>query len=122
MHTTSSGPYALPALNKIYGLLFCDQPLLFAFVKKQVSLYPWNILMAARPSIEQLHAIAEDDATESRMQPLANRQLTRTSEPITVKKLLSVVVEVGGEEGLDTLAVYKNGTARCLNYSSKTIF
>jgi len=122
MHTTAPGPYPLTALNRIYELLFCDQPLLFASAEKQGTLYPWNILLAAQPSVEQLQAIAEDDSAESRMQLLAYRRLTETGETITVKKLLAVIVEVGLEGGLDTLAAYHDGTARYLNYSGKTIF
>lgn len=122
MHTTTAGSYALPALNKIYELLFCDQPLLFVSNEKQASLYPWNVLLAAQPSMEQLHTITQDASAESRMQLLAYRRLTEMGEIINTKKLLGVVVEVGMEDGLDTLAAYQDGTARYLNHSGRTIF
>lgn len=122
MHTTISGPYTLPALNKIYELLFCDQPLLFASDEKQASVYPWNVLLAARPSIEQLRSITQDASAEARMKLLAYRRLAEKGDIIITKKLLGVVVEVGLEGGVDTLAAYEDGTARYLNYSGKTIF
>ena len=122
MHTTTLGSYALPALNKIYELLFCDQPLLFVSNEKRASLYPWNVLLAAQPSVEELCCITQDASAESRMQLLAYRRMAEMGEIVDTKKLLGVVVEVGLEDGLDTLAAYKDGTARCLNYSGRTIF
>jgi hypothetical protein len=105
----------------IYELLFCDRPELYNRNSEAKSSYPWNILSAHEPSVKELQAITEDETLESRVQLLAWHRLREMAADIETKKLVGVVIEVGLEGGLDTLAAYKDGCARYLNHSGKMI-
>lgn len=121
MQTTTAQPYASEGLNTIYELLFCDKPFLFTASEEARKHYPWNILLAEQPPAAELEAIAADASAETRMQLLAYNRLQEAGFKPQQKKLLGVVIEVGLEDGLDTLAAYKDGTARYINHSGKMI-
>ena len=106
-------PYSNPAFNNIYNMLFCDDIELYrnATAKQE---YPWNILLSENANATELLKVASDPELETRIQLLAYHLLGSDA-----KKFLGVVVEVGMEGGLDTLAAYKDGTARYINHSEK---
>ena len=71
--------------------------------------------------IEGLQKITTDTAIESRAKILAYNQLAKNDFIAEKKELLAVIVEVGLDHGLDTLAAFKDGTARYINQTGKMI-
>jgi hypothetical protein len=114
-------PYNDEALNRIYELLFCDDVELFRSSAKQKDVYPWSTIFADKPESIQLRKIIDDPNAETRVQVLAANRLRGLGEPLPAKQLFGVIVEVAMPEGLDTLAAYRDGTARYINYSGKMI-
>jgi hypothetical protein len=108
------------ALNNLYALLFCDDLELFREGAK-AGTGPWQELFRSPPNIPALREIANDERQESRIRLLAFRKIEEIGEPVADRVLLGVVIEVGMDEGLDTLAVYRDGTARLINYSGKMV-
>jgi hypothetical protein len=121
METLTTSPYINESFNKIYELLFCDNPELYRPAKTELSEYPWNVLFADKPSVNDLQNILQDEEAETRVKLLAHRILKPLDEPENGKELLGVIVEVGLDEGLDTLAAYQDGTARYINHAEKVI-
>lgn len=116
----ASGPYKDSATNLIYNLLFCDDLDLFKINTKPPYSYPFDILFTADTSAADLQKIVEDNTAEPRIRLLAcNRLLAKGGQP--KKELLSVIVEVGLDDGLDVLASFKDGTARYINYTGQMI-
>lgn len=107
-------PYKNPAFNNIYNMLFCDDIELYRNNATGEAAYPWDILFSKNATKEELLKVATDGSLETRMQLLAYKLLGSDA-----KKFLAVIVEVGMEDGLDTLAAYKDGTARYINHSEK---
>jgi hypothetical protein len=93
--------YADPAVDSLYQLLFADD----------LAAFPSEGLSDA-----ELSAIADDVAAESRLRVVAYRRL-RSIGRDTDGPLLGVVVEVGLDAGLDTLAAYVDGRVRYINHS-----
>src|SRR5262249_46487538 len=73
------------------------------------------------PDIEKLARLANDEKTESRVRILAYNKLMLLGQAAEEKILLGVIIEVGLDGGLDTLAAYQDGTARDINQSEKMI-
>ncbi|MDQ3017498.1 MAG: hypothetical protein M3R25_12355 [Bacteroidota bacterium] len=113
-------PYSQESYNKIYNLLFCDDPALFQFDKASPP-YPWDILMAPDPLKDQLEKVALDIGVESRLRLLAYKLMKKAGWHDESKNLLGFVIEIGFDDGLDTLAVYKDGTARYINHKESMI-
>lgn len=104
-------PYRQDYLNELYNQFFCDDISLY-LKEDAVGTPPWDILSSA--DIKALKNLAEDESQESRIRLLACRQLALTDDPLTEKILLGVIIEVAMDKGLDTLAVYADGTARLI--------
>lgn len=120
MQRVLPAPYKDEGLNNIYNLLFCDQPTLYKPESLPLS-YPWNVLMSAAPSENELRKITEDESIETRQVLLAYQLLADQGYQAHGRELLGVVIEVGLDDGLDTLAAYKDGTARYINHSGRMI-
>lgn len=118
--SASSNPYQDESMNKIYNQLFCDNCEVYG-ASTGASEYPWNILFANNPGIEQLKAITADETLQSRHKILAFNLLAAIGEPTENKQLLGVIVEVDLPGGLDVIAAFRDGTARYINYSGKLI-
>lgn len=114
-------PYKNDSFNKIYDILFCDQPELYRPARQQATEYPWNVLFAESPDADALNEMIEDEQLESRVKLLAYRLLADIGQPAAENVLLGVIVEVGLEGGLDVLAAYQDGTARYINHAEKII-
>ena len=112
-------PYAAPATNYLYNLLFCDDPSLFRNEQTASSATPWSTLLAEHPDPAALEAIANSEAEESRLRALACNRLRAAGHPVPAKQLLGVIVEVPLQQGLDVLAAYPDGRVRYLNQSGK---
>ena len=116
----ADGPYSNEGLNKIYNLLFCDNLAAYKSDHAAAS-YPWSVLFADDPEVEQLKALTKDMTLESRVRILAYNLLNAAKITTEPKELLGVIVEVALPEGLDVLAAYNDGTARYINHSEKLI-
>lgn len=114
-------PYQSTGVNTLYNMLFCDNMELYKKDKKSKEVYPWDILISDKIDSPGLQKIIKDNALESRMKILAYHKLPIEEHENEDKELLGVIVEVGLDEGLDVLASYKDGTARYINYTEKTI-
>ena len=113
-------PYSQESFNTIYNLLFCDEPELFKSGVTSTE-YPWNILFSENPDKEALQKIGNDTGVECRLRLLAFYLLKNLGAHDDSKKFLGFVIEIGMDEGLDTLAVYKDGTARYINHKESMI-
>ncbi len=113
-------PYAQESINTIYNLLFCDEPSLFQ-IDKPTSTYPWDILLAPKPDKEQLIKVSHDTSLECRLRILAYTLLKKAGWHDDSKDFLGFVIEIRFDDGLDTLAVYKDGTARYINHKESMI-
>ena len=110
--------YSDPAIDQIYELLFCDE---LALYRGDPTAYPWSVLLASPPDVEDLNKLVNDEDIETRPRILAANLLRSMGKPDEGKQLFGVIVEVGLDEGLDTLAAYEDGTARYINYSGSMI-
>ncbi len=110
--------YSDPAIDQIYELLFCDDLELY---RGEITVYPWSVLFASPPDITDLEKLVDDDEVETRPRILAANLLRTLGKPLDDKQVFAVLVEVGLDEGLDTLAAYEDGTARYINYTGKMI-
>jgi hypothetical protein len=108
---TASNPYQNEAINKIYNQLFCDNIEMYES-KSIANIYPWNILFANNPDIEELETIIHDNTLQSRHKILAYNLLAAGGETLEEKELLGVIVEVALPGGLDVIAAFRDGTAR----------
>lgn len=113
-------PYRNQALNKVYHLLFCDRFELFQFEGSE-KMYPWNILLAEQPDIPSLQTVVNDRGLETRARIIAHKRLRSLNVPAGEKELLAIIIEVGLEKGLDTLAVFRDGTARLIHHSESML-
>lgn len=118
----SHTPYKDPGINDIYNLLFCDDLSLFQKNFAGEISSPWDVLFSSNPDVEALKNIASSPSLEGRVRMLAYNQLRALNQPVPEKELLGVIIEVGLNEGLDTLAVFSDGGIRYINYTGKTAF
>ena len=118
---STAGPYKDPAINLIYELLFADRPELFKQHYTGTLDPPWSTLFADHPDVQSLHKIAGERKNESRVRMLAFTQLRRAGQKVPKGEYLGTIIEVRLSEGLDTLAVFGDGSARYLNYSGKMV-
>lgn len=116
-------PYRNDALNLIYSLLFCDDLNLFrdSHQAQDAGADPWQLLFNPQTSAADLQKVVSDRTLESRMRLLAASRLRSMNVKPELKELLGVVIEVGLEDGLDTLAGYNDQTARYINFSEKMV-
>lgn len=112
-------PYKKPEADFIYNLLFCDDLALFRGDKSTEAEEPWATVLAAKPRVAALRAIADDESQESRVRVLAYNRLREMKQAVPSKRLLGVIVEVPLESGLDVLAAFPDGRVRYINQSGK---
>lgn len=121
MQTVIEQPYTNQGLNRIYDLLFCDDPELFRPAKSEEIGYPMNTLFSDKATAEDLRQLIADEQVETRIKILAYHKLASPGKQDEKKELLGVIIEVGLENGLDVLAAYRDGTARYINHSGKMV-
>ncbi len=115
-------PYRDEATNTIYNLLFCDDIELYkAKHRGAIDDGPWKTVFATPGDKKSLEALALNTSEETRLRVLANNALRKMSIAPRRKELLGVIIEVGLDGGLDTLAAYQDGRARYINQSGKII-
>jgi hypothetical protein len=118
-HPSEGAIKAYKDANLIYNLLFCDNLKLYRENFKGEMVSPWVELFSETK--ENLQKIISDPKWESRVIILAYNELRRLGAKAQRKELFGVIVEVGMDNGLDTLAVYSDYTARYINYTEKMI-
>ncbi len=116
---TTGGPYRDNTANLIYQLLFCDRPQLFKQHHKGNLAPPWSTLFSTTPDLEAMAKIAGDRHQESRVRTRAFNALRAAGRPVAQKEYLGTIIEVRLPDGLDTLAVFADGSARYINHSGK---
>ncbi len=116
-----SGPYPDDSINLVYQMLFADNAELYRNHATQPLGYPFDILLSNSPSNADLQRIVDDNAVETRAKLLAYNWLLTNGHRPEKKQLLAVIVEVGLDGGLDTLAAYSDGTARYINYTGSMV-
>jgi hypothetical protein len=109
-------PYAEPALNRIYNMLFCDDPRVFAPQPGREPA-PWqSVLFARHVNADAVLALANDKQQDARVRCMAFNWLRQQGHQVPTRELLGAVMEVPLEGGLDVLAVYIDGSVRYLNH------
>jgi hypothetical protein len=116
----TANPYKDEGLNNIYNLLFCDDMALYQSGTGAEG-YPWNVLFATTPGIDQLKNVIADITLEARQKVLAYKLLSEKGAAADKKELLAVIVEVALPEGLDVLAAFADGSSRYINHSEKLL-
>lgn len=116
-----SQPYSDSGTNLIYNLLFCDNLDLYKSNTQAPYSYPFNVLFSNTSTVTDFQKIINDTSTDSRVKILAYNQLILKGHVPDQKELFAVIIEVGLDEGLDTLASFKDGTARYINHSGKIL-
>lgn len=120
-NTTPAKPYHTPAINLVYDLLFCDDVELYKNNFTGTPDFPWNILFNNKASVTELEKIITDTKVGSRAKTLAANALKAAGQPLIKKQLYGIVIEVGLENGLDTLAAYRDGSARYINHAENMV-
>ena len=116
---TTDGPYKDEPTNLIYQLLFCDRVQLFKEHYSGKVQHPWSELFRKKPDLAAIARIAGDTREESRVRMLAFNMLRAAGRTVPKKDYLGTIIEVRLEEGLDTMAVFADGSARYINHSGK---
>lgn len=112
-------PYADAAINHIYHLLFCDQPLAFK-PRAGARAAPWQLVLYAEPvAPAAVRALADDQTAEGRVRALAYNWLRANGHAVPARQLLGTIVEVPLDGGLDVLAAYTDGGVRYINQTGK---
>ena len=116
-----NGPYKEGSTNLIYQLLFCDNLELYKVNTPPPYSYPFDVLFAETSTAADLQKMIDDTAMDPRVRMLAYNKQSALGHKPTKKELLAVIVEVGLDGGLDTLASFANGTARYINQTGKLL-
>lgn len=112
-------PYRDEGINLIYHLLFCDHLDLYRSNHKGDLAPPWSTLFADSPDHAAISRIAGHKAQESRVRMLAFNLMRTAKLHVPAKLHLGTIIEVGLPDGLDTLAVFADGSARYINHTGK---
>lgn len=119
--TASRNAYKDESTQLIYDLLFCDRLSLYKKNHKGELQEPWTTLFAEPPDYSAVQRIAEDSSQESRIRVLAFNLLRSGNREVPKKIHLGTIVEVTMPGGVDTLAVFSDGTARYINHSGRMV-
>ena len=110
-------PYGQENVDLVYNLLFCDDPSIFRSAQDQGG--PWQLVLRSESDPSAVTRLAEDESQESRLRCLAFNWLRKNNHPVPTRRLLGSIVEIGLDNGLDTLAVFKDGRVRYINHTGK---
>jgi hypothetical protein len=121
-HAVSYSPYKDEAANTIYNLLFCDDLARYKAKHRGPIDGPWKVLFADPKDVKALQVLASNSSEESRVRILAFNALGKKTASTLRKELLGVIIEVGLDGGLDTIAAYRDSGARYINQSGKMLF
>ena len=114
-------PYEENYTNVIYNLVFCDSLEWYKDNMEAPYSFPFDVLFSETSTVPKLQEISDDMEHDTRLRLLAYRKQQALGHTPGQKELLAVIVEVGLENGLDTLASFNDGTARYINYTEKVL-
>jgi hypothetical protein len=114
-------PYKGQSQNLIYNLLFCDNPEVLRSSFKGEPSGPWKTLFSQEASDAELEAIASDEKLETRLRIMAFNAL-KGHPAKNSRDILGLILEVGMEGGLETLAIYQDYRVRYINSSEEMLF
>jgi len=117
----SFSPYDTYETNFIYNLLFCDTASLF-YPKEDKEFTDWHKTLFQNPTKEDVLNLANDENSESRVRALAYNWLRENGYEVTDNILLGVIIEVSLENGLDTLAVFKDTGIRYISHGGSMVY
>ena len=120
-HDLKYRPYKNDAVDTIYNLLFCDDLSLYKAKHTGPIEGPWLVVFSTPPDVKHLQTLATNPSQETRLRILAFNELNKQNLKAQKKELLGVIVELGLENGLDTLAAYQDRRIRYINQSGKII-
>ena len=109
-------------LTFIYEMLFCDELSFYAQTLEDLTPYPWSVLFDPAATAPDLYEVIDNSDDNSRVKLLAYNKLLQGHHPVLRREILAVIVEVGLQKGQDTLACYRDGTARYINHTGKIVF
>jgi hypothetical protein len=112
-------PYSQSDGNRAYNLLFCDKPEGFRPAAGEQPVAWQAILFGEPPVADSILALAQDSTQESRIRALAFNWLCANGHQVPQHQLFGVVVETGMRGGLDTLAVYADGSFRHIDQAGE---
>jgi hypothetical protein len=112
-------PYAQPAANALYNLLFCDDVDAFRPRTGEAAASWQATLFAADAQPARIAALAHDTTSDARVRALAWARLRAQGFAVAPKLLLGTVLEVPLDGGLDVLAAFVDGGVRYINQSGK---
>ncbi|MGC3998157.1 MAG: hypothetical protein QM767_11980 [Anaeromyxobacter sp.] len=112
-------PYADSAADFMYNLAFCEPRDDFRTRKGQAPTPTQVALFSEPPDKPALAKLAGDASEQGRYRYLAYARLREAGVKVEPKVLLGVVIEVGLDQGLDTLAAYSDGSVRYINRTGK---
>jgi hypothetical protein len=108
-------PYDKEETDYLYNQLFGDDNKLFQPRDNQPAEGSWKTLLAIRASAAALRKIAEDGAAPAIKRIIALARLRGKEAAPIQPEMLAVLVESGEEDGMDTVAVYADGTVKFIN-------
>jgi len=108
-------PYRNDAMNHIYNLLFCDNPVLFS--QSEAIESDLSAVLSPAADRDTLNRIANDLGVESRVRALAFNRLRSMRFSVPSKRLLGAIIEVPQNSGLDVLAIFSDQRLRYINHS-----
>jgi hypothetical protein len=112
-------PYNREDADTFYNQLFGDNYVLFQPRDNQPAEGRWKTLLTVRASAAALRKIAEDQASPAIQRIIAVGRLRGTEIISSPSEMLAVLVESGEEDGMDTLAVYADGTVKFISAEGK---
>ncbi|MES2183438.1 MAG: hypothetical protein V4505_02735 [Pseudomonadota bacterium] len=113
-------PYGREAPDRLYNLLFCDDPTAFAPRSNETPTYWQSVLFEEPVDPQAVMKLARDPSAEGRVRALACLGLRRNGLPVVPpKQLMGVIVEAALAGGLDVLAAYSDGAVRYIDPAGK---
>lgn len=102
-------PYSQAKSNQLYNRLFCDSLSGYRQLATVSHDKAWQVLFSDPADITQLGRLAQSPTASSCQQLLAYHLLHKLNASPQKTRLLGVVVEVAFDDGMDTLAAYRDG-------------
>jgi hypothetical protein len=113
-------PYGREASDRLYNLLFCDDPAAFAPGGDETPSYWQSVLFEEPVDPQAVAKLARDPSADGRVRALACLGLRRNKlQMVPPRQLMGVIVEAALAGGLDVLAAYSDGAVRCIDPAGK---
>lgn len=114
-------PYQQTASNVQYNQLFCDHLASYKQEKADVNNQDLRLLFDHSIDTSKLRKLANSTKTNSRLRLLAYQLLAKRQVKVPKKVLLGVIVEVAFDNGLNTLAAYRDLSVEYIHRNGKLL-